>query len=466
MNIAKQNIKIKDLILWDENARFPDKYYNSDEKELINYFVSKPEYKIKQLAEAIVKDIEYPQLEKLVVWNDENNFVVLEGNRRLTVYKLLINPELTQNKNLHKYLTEQNRTLIIDDNFELECLVTNDKEEAFRYIDRKHANGNNEINWGAVEKVNYTSRRGSETANNHIKLGITSIVKSLDLPEEMKEKILGKGFVTNFFRVITTTPAKKKYGYKILEDGTLEVENKNFEKELKVVIYSLLNKEDFDGNKIDSRTLNKTEQIEDFIKSIKHEDAEKVDTQITKNSTENLFGDKSINIGNSNAKLSKTEPNDKKIGSKPTPTGLFHSSDVPFKIKSASLKILYDELKVISLKDFPNATHDLLRSFLECSLIFFFKDISEFDTIKKSDSHNPKLGEMLTHIINGKCSKINDRNLIETLKQVKSEYDQPYSLERMNMINHNENCASSEKDVRKAWAQLEALFKVILIHSN
>ncbi len=466
MNVIKQNIKIKDLILWDENARFPDKYYNSDEKELINYFVSKPEYKIKQLTEAIVKDIEYPQLEKLVVWNDEDNFVVLEGNRRLTVYKLLVNPALTQNKKLHKYLLEQNSNLMIDENFELECLVANDKEEAFIYIDRKHANGNNEINWGEVERVNYTSRRGSETANNHIKLGITSIVKDLDLPEEMKEKILGKGFVTNFFRVITTTPAKKKYGYKILENGTLEIENKNFEKELKVVIYNLLNKEDFDGKKIDSRTLNKTEHIEEFIKSIDHEDAEKVDTEITKNSTENLFGDKSINIGNSNIKLPKTEFGDSKNVSKPIPTGLFHSADVPFKINNSNLRILYDELRTISVKNFPNATHDLLRSFLECSLIFFFKDINEFDTIKKSDTHNPKLGEMLTHIINKKCSKITDKNVVDALKLVKAEYDQPYSLERMNMINHNENCASSEKDVRKAWAQLESLFKVILIHSN
>ena len=51
MDFINKKIKIKDLILWDENARFPDKYYNSDEKELIKYFVSKPEYKIKQLIE-------------------------------------------------------------------------------------------------------------------------------------------------------------------------------------------------------------------------------------------------------------------------------------------------------------------------------------------------------------------------------------------------------------------------------
>ena len=34
MNIQTKNIEIKDLKLWTENARFPDKYFNLDEKEL------------------------------------------------------------------------------------------------------------------------------------------------------------------------------------------------------------------------------------------------------------------------------------------------------------------------------------------------------------------------------------------------------------------------------------------------
>lgn len=458
MKIESKKLSLKELILWDENARFPDKYYNSNENELINYFLSKPEYKIKKLITEIIKDFELPQIEKLVVWNDEDNYVVLEGNRRLTAYKLLANPRLNKIESISKFINEQSSLININDNFQLECLVTKDKNLGFRYIDRKHANGNNEVNWIEPERVNYNLRRGSETQNNSLKLAITKIVRDLDLPNEMKEKVLGKGFVTNFFRIITTTPAKKKYRYRILEDGQLEIGYDNFNDELKVIIYNLLKKEDFDGNKIDSRTLNKKENIQDFIDSIKPKDFKKVEEEIKKNTNENLFGDKSVTIGNSNLKINK--PNHK---NKQTPKGLFFTRDVPFYLNSSSLKILYDELKNISVKDFPNATHDLLRSFLECSLVFYFKQIEEYDKIKKSSAHNPKLGELLTHIINGNCKKITDINLIATLKQVKSDYDQPYSLERMNMINHNENFTSREKDVRASWAQLEALFKVILI---
>lgn len=458
-NIINKKLTLKGLILWDENARFPDKYYNSEEKELINYFIEKPEYKIKQFAKEIVSQFELPQLEKLVVWNDEGNYIVLEGNRRLTVYKILSNPELIEDLNFKKLINELKLKIEINNDYCLECLVTNDKEKGLEYIDRKHAKGNNEVNWQEPERTNYNLRRGNGTINDTITNGVSNIVKALDLPEKMKEDVLGKGYVTTFYRAITTTPAKKKYGYKISEKGELIIENQNFEDELKVVIYQLLNKSDFEGNKINSRTLNKKESIENFIKKINPEDAKKVEVEIEKNTSENLFGGKSVNIGNNNVKLTKD-----KIPSKNTPTGLFYKEDVPFRTDSSSLKFLYDELKDIPVKRFPNAAHDLLRSFLECSLAFYLKKNNHYKNIKKSNGHNPKLGEMLSYVINRNCNELDDGNLIATIVSIKGEYEKPYSLERMNMINHNENFVSVEKDVRAAWSKLEPLFKIILVN--
>ena len=431
---------------------------NSNEIELINYFISKPEYKIKKFLKEIVSEFELPQVEKLVVWNDEGNYIVLEGNRRLTIYKLLNNPEICTNNSFRKFIIEQKKNILINSSFSLECLVTNDKDLGLKYIDRKHAKGNNEVNWQEPERVNYNIRRGSKSTNNSIIIGITKIVNELDLPQKMKESVLGKGYVTTFFRAITTTPAKKKYGYKITEEGFLKIEHSKFEDELKVIIYQLLKKSDFDGNIIDSRSLNKKENIEEFIQKINPKDVKKVEVEIQKNTSENLFGGKSINLA---GKKIKTEKD--KIQSKNTPIGLFFRDDIPFRIDSSSLKILYDELKNISVKAFPNATHDLLRSFLECSLAFYLKKTSHYNNISKNKNHNPKLGEMLTYIINGNCVDLQDKNLVSTIKTLKNDYDKPYSLERMNMINHNENFVSVEKDVRAAWSKLEPLFKIILV---
>ncbi|MEZ4779110.1 MAG: hypothetical protein R2786_06970 [Flavobacteriaceae bacterium] len=456
MNLKSQLLKVKDLILWDENARFPDKYYNSDEKEMINYFLSKPKFELKKFIEEIVKDFDLPQLEKLVVWNNDNNLIVIEGNRRLSAYKLLINPNLSDNVKLKDSISLLKKSIDINENFELECIVGLNESECLRYVDRKHIKKNNEVSWEDGERTNYDVRRGNKNENNLVKIGIIKKVRELEIPEKMKDKVLGKGFVTNFFRTITTTPAKKKYGYRIIENGELLINYRDFDKELKVIIYNLLNKEDFQGNKIDSRTLNKKESIEKYIESIKPLDSQKVDKEIQNNTTEDLFGKQSYNLVDSKI------DNNLKTKSLPTPVGLFFPSRIPFAINNSSLRILYDELKEIPVKKFPNATHDLLRSFLECSLVFYLKEVSEYDKIKKNSSHNPKLGEMLTHIINGSCKNINDHNLIATLRQIKSDFDQPYSLERMHMINHNEHFTSKERDVRATWAQLESLFKIIL----
>ena len=147
--IVNRKINISELSLWDENPRFPDKYFNQTEEELINFFLHKKNFKIQELAEAIVRDFTLPQLEKIIVLELQDQNIVIEGNRRLTVYKLLANPELTQDKKLRDFFIELSNKISINDGYELECLITSDKEEALKYVDRKHNNGNFEIGWGA-----------------------------------------------------------------------------------------------------------------------------------------------------------------------------------------------------------------------------------------------------------------------------------------------------------------------------
>jgi hypothetical protein len=155
-----------------------------------------------------------------------------------------------------------------------------------------------------------------------------------------------------------------------------------------------------------------------------------------------------------------------KKSSKHMPPGLFFQGDLPFNIVSTSLRLMYNELRDINVADFPNATHDLLRSFLECTLVFYLKETDQFSHVEKHEKHNPKLGEMLAYVASEECKSIDDENLKATVRQVKSDWDSPYSLERMNMTTHNENWTSSERDVRIAWGKIEKLFKIMLSPSS
>ncbi|MBU1098678.1 MAG: hypothetical protein KKB34_19555 [Bacteroidetes bacterium] len=456
----KRMIALKDLVLWDENARFPDEYFNKTEEELVDYFLSSEKrFKMKKFAEAIVRDFDLPQLEKIIVYDFEDKLIVLEGNRRLSIYKSIISPEIVKKKELQNYFIKLRESIEIDNSFKLECLVTSDLEQGLRFIDRKHIQSNNEVSWGDAERAHHNARRGIAKKKEYFRIAISKMVKSLDIPDEFKNDVLGKGYVTTFFRILDSTAAWEKYGFQLDSEGNISISNKDFKEELKVIILNVLQKKDFNDKPIHSRALNKTEEIEEYITNIQSEDSQKVIEEIEKKTEQNLFDEKIINITPSQSNI---ENSSTRTRSKPMPTGLFFSTDVPYKIDNKPLRILYNELKDIDVASFPNATLDLLRSFIECSLIVYYKRNNEFDIIQKNEKHNPTLGEMLAHIINGNCKAITDVNLIETIKQIKTDYDKPYSFERLNMINHNENWTATEKDVRSTWGKIESLFKIIL----
>lgn len=456
MAIETKEIKINDLILWDENARFPDKYFNSDEKELIKYFVSKPEYRIKTLLEEVIHDFDLPQLEKLVVWDDEGSYVTLEGNRRLTVYKLLVNPLLIDDENLQSFIVDLKLNTDISENLKLECLVSNDKDTLLKYIDRKHNKGNNEVNWQEPERLNFSSRGGTSSNTNAIKLGVTSIIRNSDLDESIKEKILGKGYVTNFFRIIAGTPAKKKYKYHISEDGlfSYDYDENDFISELKTIIYSLIKKEDLEGNKLDSRTLNKQEQIESFINSITPEDSKKIETKIEKSTTENLFGDKTIQLSNSN--------NKPKVLPKSTTRGYLIPKTCCLCINEAKINNIYRELRDDLLlddsnKSVPNAVGVLFRVFLEVSLDFYAKKNQWI--FKKEDTLSIKIPWVVENLKNkGYDSKIfNNINKVGSAKKENTYL----SIDNFHEYVHSHTTQPSSNELKLKWDNLQEFFETL-----
>ena len=318
--IVNRKIKINALSLWDENPRFPDKYFNQTEEELINFFLQKKNFKIQELAEAIVRDFSLPQLEKIIVLELQDQNVVIEGNRRLTVYKLLANPELTQDKKIRVFFKELSNKISINEDYELDCFITSDKEEALIYVDRKHNNGNFEIGWGQAERDNFKARRGRASVKELFRIEISKIVKNLDLPEELKEQVLGKGYVTTFFRIIDSKPAHDLYGFSF-QEGKLIIKDKDFKEKLKVIVYEVLNKKTLEGNKdINTRTLNKNPEKEEYLKSVKKEHSKKIDEIIEKYTQTNIFGEEKVDIPKISKKVKRsvktpiTKPNEMIFG--------------------------------------------------------------------------------------------------------------------------------------------------------
>jgi len=452
----KKNIEINSLILWDENARFPDNYSNSKESELIEYFISQPAYAIEDFLDEIISDFDLPQLEKLVVWKDEESLVALEGNRRLTCYKLLANPEIIKSKfkKLFKKIEKLKSDISITGDFKLECVVSEDKGQCYRFLDRKHNRGNNEVNWGDLERNNYTVRRGAANHSIKLKVALSNFIKDLELPAPIKSKVLGKGFVTNFFRLTTTGPARKLFGLNLDEDGSLTYVDPNFPEKLKVIIYNVLEKEDFKGNPVDSRELNKGPQIEKYLKSVKSTDSKKVDKKIEENKKSDLF-----------QKDSPSAPTPKptnRVLPKSSSRRRLIPSNCRIRISPTKINNIYRELKDDLLLDessnsVPNAVGVLFRVFLEVTLDYYAQQ--NMHNFSKSTT----ISQKIPWVVDSLKSKGYDNKTFNNINKVASAkgVHSFLSIHNFHEYVHSTVTQPSSNELKTKWDNLQSFFELV-----
>lgn len=441
---------VTDLFLDQKNIRLPisagtqsaliqDLFSNEDAFELVKSYVQNKPF-----------PDEFP-----IVVKEKNKLIVIEGNRRVAALKAMHQPDLVPafKEKINSFANPNINVLRV--------VIAPNREAALKHIANKHTI-NYRRSWKPLRQAYFyksqleNGKTVQELKDDYPEHDIPKFIKMLEMHHLAKslpienERVLDKIHderkfpITNLERMYDSPHIQEAFGFGFDVNGKIKgtIDKKEFNKGYTRLV------EDIATGAVDSRKTNTAVQIQKYVDSLPDD------------CTPNLK-----RKGKFTAKDFKETKHNKEASrqrSSPIPDGLFLASHLPFKLKSTALRFLYDELKDINVKKFPNATHDLLRSFLECALIVFFKQVGEYSSIKKTDQHNPKLGEMLTHIINRNSKFITDSNIIEVVKQIKSDYDSPYSLERMNMSNHNENWNSSEKDVRSAWGKIESLFKVIL----
>ena len=371
-----KKIKISELSLWDENPRFPDSYFEKTEKDLIEYFLSRDDFNIGKFAREVVGEIDVPQLEKLVVLSHGQKNVVVEGNRRLVVFKLLASPSLASNPEVSLLFARLNLSAQINDNFSLETIVTDDSEECLRLVERKHLKFNNEVSWGDAERANYSVRHGEENRETLLRAAIAKKIRDSDIPSNIASKVLGKGYVTTLRRITTSSAASSAFGYS-LADGSLVASDPGFMDKLKAIVVDVLRKESHSGQTINSRTINSLDEIRIYLDSITNE-AIAESRKILSGKSKNILGEDVVKI---------PAPKNKKSTKKAVPSSTSRSHLIP---GSCTLRIqgqqkinnMYHELRERLLlddsnKSCPNAVAVLLRVFLETTIDWFLEKHGE-----------------------------------------------------------------------------------------
>lgn len=455
----KQTIRVDDLLLWDENARFPDKYFKKSESELIKYFLEQKNFKIKELAQEIIKDIDLPQLEKLVVIKTGEGNVVLEGNRRLVAYKLLIDPEKANTEELVGYFRKLNVNKVIDKGFALDCIVTENKDDALRYIDRKHMNSNNEVSWGDNERAHHNARRGNAKAKENLKIGIGKIIQGLDIPESLKEQVLGRGFVTTLWRLLVGSSAYDVFGFDIDDStGDLSVEDEQFSNKLVAIIFDVLSKENYNGKRFSRLSAG---EISDYLRNIDAEKIKDAYDKFDKAKKKNLFGEEEVLIG-----TPKRQSGKKPINPKSTSRKYLIPKTCRLTISEPKINNIYRELKDNLLLDdsnkaVPNATGVLFRVFLESSLDYFYEKRG------KAFGKDTKLAGKITEVASIlESDKLADKRQLKNIRSVSTNKHSLLSVENFHSYVHDYKAQPASADLKLKWDNLQEFFEILFEDIN
>lgn len=387
--MAEQRIMvdIAELYLYTNNPRFED--IADNQRDAILKLVEHHPDKIVKLASDIAENglsfLETIAIKK----NDQQYYIVREGNRRITAIKLLSQPSIVEGlKNTYDKFKQLNKKFVKNPITSIECVLFDDENKLNRWIELRHAGENGGVGlttWTAMQKRRFDESLG----NRSLAIDAVDFIMKSDRIEQNLKDNLHKISITNLERLFGDPYVKSELGifYKQGEPFIVDTENiKTF------TLFRYVMNDIIFNSKFKVALIYNKDNRKDYISSAKTKVLGKSNTNTNTNTNTNSktgSGDSSTNTesnvndaNNSGAK--STTPNNNSSGSgasanrnqtkanvKPVPLSTSRKVLIPssykLSVKHHRLNIIYNELKSLNVDEYPNAVAVLFRTFVELS---------------------------------------------------------------------------------------------------
>ena len=436
-NWPKKEIAIAQLFLDPLNPRMADKFEKATQTEVIQELVRR--HNVLKLANEIVKNKDYPELERYIAIEEDGKLLVLEGNRRLAAYKCLIDPGIVPEPEREKF-KKLSAQAGFDGSEKLEVFVAPSRTEAIPVLESKHVRYLFEP-WSMAMRNNFIKRtrtkvKGTLKADdkkNIARANLYELAKNLELPEQVSQVVQDhkKFNITTLYRIVESSVGKNFLGYDINDKGEVipYIHPAEFIKGFKRMV------SDVALEKVNSRLISKASDIEKkYLDKIEKRDRPNL-ARVTK---------KKLKVGG----LVLSQP------VKPKKTKLqtdwITSDNYLLYTKQNRIKEILNELKSLKPEDSPNACAISLRVLLELSTYAFLEDKGEIKKIiaaekkrrKKQNLPNdwtPTFKQMLQHLISGGF-----------ISDIGKSSNQPFLIE-LDQFVHNLHYKVTATAVRDIW---------------
>jgi hypothetical protein len=228
MNYQKENIPIECLLPDIENARHGEQ---DDQNAALKWMASgKDRAKVMKLAQSIATYGPSPSELPIVIPAGDGQkklYIVVEGNRRMAILKMLRDPEKCPDERARKKFRKlrQDTKLSLPD--EMECVVFPDLQTAAYWIELRHLGeqgGAGTVPWGAKETEYFARRIGRRGRyNTGMQLLEYATEKGLITQEESNRVP-----ITNVTRLINSPDVRREIGLHLCKGKLSRVADQDY----------------------------------------------------------------------------------------------------------------------------------------------------------------------------------------------------------------------------------------------
>ena len=473
---------VSNLHLWNENPRLdPTEVYLTTKDYVEGMFRNESGREdFVSLAKSIVEN-GFLSLDPIVIWkNEKGQYVVAEGNRRIAVVKLLLEPKKAPKSVRRAFVSLASK--INKSQFEkIPVCVAPSFNECIWYINQRHEAKSTQKKWGRENYMIWISslynRFGRDI--NRVKSftgatesEIVKVICILRLKEQLckdlsgrlteveLDKINSSQFpITTFERVVNNSIAKKFFKINFEDDRiTIKAKYSSFLDAFAAFFHRLLlpNTDEF---YIDSRSLNTTDSILAILNQLPEvKQSESEEKEIVTFPIESSQGNNRIPSSDNQRNGKENEiKNDSELNNPNRP----HIIPKECKIVNTDYRLneLFKELKKLPVRNYANVACAALRVFLDISVRNYIRDNNWVDEIVSQNKQKDLERVELQTRINFLCSKLQSKKAKEVCTRL-SNYQNEFSIATLNRYIHsNETYAIGQDFVNRFWDSMYPLLK-------
>jgi len=450
-------LKVTELLLNPQNPRFNPVQHQT---ESILAMIDHQQFKLVVLAEHILKYGLNPT-DNIIIEPYEKQWVVLEGNRRITALKLMNNPELIPDS-YSKIKREFQKLGAVLENALVEnipCVVIENKELSNEWIRLKHTGENagaGTVNWDSQQTSRFIFKAGDTADSRGLFL---DYLKTLDvIPQEYKDNF-AKIMQTNFDRLMSDPDVRTLLGIS-RKNGILSLDN-GVNPYLLAVLCDLV----FGSLSVGTIYHKKDRSV--YIETIRAKVESSVSTENLSDTSKNELSaahNQSDIAGGQAAQPTGDASSNEVSPSVSTPTlstgrvkgyPINRKTLIPqqhvLSISNARIVKIFNELKKLDIDTYPNAVAVLFRVFIELSADCYITRKSLAGVTVDRSKLYQKLDAIILDFEN---NNIMTSNELRAAKQMSSSPTQNSSVKTFNSYVHNRDITPSAIDLKSAWDDL------------